>query len=489
MLLVFDVGTTALKGALFTRGGQMHGRAERPLALIPSADPLVQECDALEWVSALREVVAELLGARADRSGGRIEGPIQAVVVSGNGPTLVAVDGSGQPVAPAMTWMDRRGTEEAAIVSRKAGGPVDATFYLPKALWLFRNRPDLYERTTHFLPCPEFLSFLMTGEALTFLPAPQFARYIWGPSLIAAVGMDPTRFPPFVSCGTKIGSVTETGEARLGIPRGVPVVAGGPDFVVSLLGTATVRTGRACIRSGTSEGVNVVWPTAIADPRLLSLGHVIPGLFNISGSISTSGKALEWFRRLTGETRLAYEEIFRRIEEVPPGARGLLFLPYLTGERAPLWDASARGAFLGLSLSHGLPEMTRAVAESTGFAIRDVMEVMTEDGLSIRDLRITGTPSRSPVWNQIKADITGHPILAPAILDSDLAGDASLALFALGDYPSLVDASEAIVSMGTTYEPRSQYRSRYDELFSAYRQAYQGLKMIFPTLSATRRAE
>ena len=286
-----------------------------------------------------------------------------------------------------------------------------------------------------------------------------------------------------------MGSVTAAGEALLGIPRGVPVVSGGPDFVVSLLGTATVRTGRACIRSGTSEGVNVVWPTAIADPRLLSLGHVVPGLFNISGYVSTSGKALEWFRRITGQTSLDYGELFHRIESVPPGSRGLLFLPYLTGERAPLWDPHARGAFLGLTLSHGLAEMTRAVAESTGFAIRDVMEVMVEDGLSIQDLRITGAPSRSPVWNQLKADITGHRIQAPTILDSDLAGDACLALFALGDYPSLADASEAMVSMGTTYEPRTQYRLRYDELFAAYRQAYQGLKTIFPTLSATRSAE
>ena len=122
MLLVFDVGTTALKGALFTRGGQMHGRAERPLALIPSADPLVQECDALEWVSALREVVAELLGAGADRSGGRIEGPIQAVVVSGNGPTLVAVDGSGQPVAPAALAL-RMGGGAGAGASQSAAKP------------------------------------------------------------------------------------------------------------------------------------------------------------------------------------------------------------------------------------------------------------------------------------------------------------------------------------------------------------------------------
>jgi xylulokinase len=153
-----------------------------------------------------------------------------------------------------------------------------------------------------------------------------------------------------------------------------------------------------------------------------------------SGFISTSGKALEWFMRASGGTAAGYERLFGDVAKVPAGADRLLFLPYLAGERSPIWDPDARGAFVGLTLNHGTREMSRAVVESVAYAVRDVIEVMEEAGAPVRDLRITGRPSRSPVWNQIKADVTGRRILVPAAADPDLAGDASLALYGLGDY-------------------------------------------------------
>ena len=179
------------------------------------------------------------------------------MVVSGNGPTLVPVGADGAPLAPAMTWMDRRGVEEARIVSEASGAPTDPTFYLPKALWIFRNRPRLYEQARWFFSCPEYLAYVLTGIPSMFLPTPQYTRYIWDEPLIAALGMDPGQFPPFVPSGRILGPVSPAGEAATGIPAGVPVVSGGPDFIVSLLGTATVAPGRACIRAGTSEGINL----------------------------------------------------------------------------------------------------------------------------------------------------------------------------------------------------------------------------------------
>ena len=494
MLIVFDVGTTALKGAVFSRDGNLLARTSVPLSLLQTPDALQHECDARQWASALRHA-AESLGRAVASQGDCAATQSQAVgagfrpeavVVSGNGPTLVPVDARGDPMAPALTWMDRRAMDEAAAVSECAGHPVDPSFYLPKALWFFRRFPEVYRQTRFFFSCPEYLEYLLTGEAVTFLPAPQFTGYIWDAPIISRLGMDPSRFPPFVPCGRVIGAVSEEGQRRFGIPRGTPVVSGGPDFVVSLLGTATVRPGRACIRSGTSEGVNLCSAVAVADRRLLSLGHVIQPLYNISGTISTSGKALEWIKRITGRETMDYESLFRQVAGVPAGSQGLVFLPYLAGERAPIWDPHARGTFIGLTLSHGVPEMTRAVVESVGMAIRDVLEVMEEQGLVVEDLRITGMPSRSAVWNQVKADITGHRILVPAVADSDLSGDASLARYALGDYPTLAQAAEAMIGIGATYEPDPGRHSRYDDLFLAYRQAYQSLKPLFPKLSTAR---
>ncbi len=477
MVLTVDVGTSVLKAALFQRSGALVSRADAPLTLFPHPDPVRHEVDAREWIRALRALSAKL----------GLDGSVEAVVVSGNGPTLVPVAGDGTPLSNAMTWMDRRGVEEARIVSEKRGSPTDAAFSLPKALWVQRNQPAVYERTRYFFCCPEYVTFVLTGQAVTFLPTPAYTKSImWDAEAVRSLGMDPDKFPPFVAPGARVGVVTAAGEAATGVPAGVPVFAGAPDFIVSLLGTATVAPGRACIRSGTSEGINLCSPRETHDRRLLSVSHVAPGLFNISGVISTSGKALEWFKNATGRAGADYESLFDDIAGVPAGAQRLLFLPYLAGERAPIWDPSARGAFIGLTLNHGRREMTRAVVESVAFAIRDVVEVMEEAGVSVHDLRITGRPSRSSVWNQVKADVTGRRLLVPAQQDSDLVGDACLALFGLGQFDSFVAASEAIVTIGAVFEPDAGRALVYDEMFALYRESYAGLRSVFAKLSTPR---
>ncbi len=478
MILAVDVGTTLLKAGLFKPDGSLVARAEAPLTLQSHADPLWHESDARGWIRGLAAAVRDLPLPAA--------GGLEAVVASGNGPTLVPVDAAGEPLAPAMTWMDRRCVEEAAIVSAKRGSLIDPTFSLPKALWFFRNRPLVYGKTERFFGCPEYVAYVLTGEAAAFLPTPEYTRYYWDEALISAVGMEPSKFPPFLLSGRVMGRVSAAGSAATGVPAGVPVVSGGPDFLVSLLGTATVAAGRACVRSGTSEGINLCSAAPTGDRRLLCVSHIVDGFWNVSGMISTSGKALEWFKNASGRAARSYEELFDEIQDVPAGAGSLLFLPYLAGERAPIWDPAARGAFIGLTLGHGPAEMLRAVAESVGFAVRDVVEVMEEGGLAVRDLRITGRPSRSRSWNQMKADITGRRILVPETPDSDLAGDVCLALRALGRHASVAEAAEAIVRIGGAFEPDPAKQSLYDGMFAAYRESYTGLKAVFSKLSAAR---
>lgn len=241
--------------------------------------------------------------------------------------------------------------------------------------------------------------------------------------------------------------------------------------------------GRACLRAGTSEGVNLCSQTEINDPRLMCVSHIAEGCFNVSGFTSTSGKALEWFKNATGREAADYAELFNDIAGIPAGSNRLLFLPYLAGERAPIWDPDARGAFVELTLNHGRREMTRAVVESVAYSVRDIIEVMEEAGASVRDLRITGRPSRSPLWNQIKADVTGRRILVPAARDSDLMGDACLALYGLGEFGSIAAASDAIVTMSAIFEPDPSNARVYDEMFGLYRESYQGLRSVFANLS------
>jgi xylulokinase len=478
VILAFDIGTSVLKGGVVDFDGVLQSRAEVPVHLNDREDPLVHEADANNWVSALALVAAQLQIPKA--GSGR---EIAAVVISGNGPTLVPVGSKGEPLDFAMTWMDRRGVAEARSIAEVTGQYVDPTFYLPKALWIYRNKPEVYRRTRHFCTCPEFIDLYLTGKAYTVLPSEQFTPYIWTVETIEKLGMDPSKFPPFIRPGELVGEVRLEAEELLGIPAGTPVFAGGPDFVMTLLGTATVRPGRACDRAGTSEGINLCSEQPIKDERLLCLPHIIEGYTNISGIISTSGKALAWFKSITGRADLDYESLFEDICQVPPGSRSLLFLPYLAGERAPLWDPSARGAFVGLTANHGRKEMTRAVVEAVGFAVRDVIEVMGENGLEIGELRVTGGQARSPLWSQIRADITQKKILVPAVQDSELLGDACIGLFALRKYKTLVEASENLVKISKIFTPNPEYRGLYDRLFELYRASYRGLKEVFSELA------
>jgi xylulokinase len=472
MILVLDIGTTVLKGALFEEDGTPLEAGQRPLSIASSrSNPLHHETDAMDWVRGIRD-----LCARFELSP---EKKPTAMVVSGNGPTLVPVGDDDRPLHPAILWMDRRCVEEASIVSGITGFYVDPTFYLPKALWFHRQAPEIYEKTRFFFSCSEYINYLLTGHAATVFPTDDYKRYFWTEESVVQLGMEWEKFPDSVRLGAHLGDTTTTAHEMLGVPPGVPVYAGGPDFIVSIIGTGTVEAGRACDRAGTSEGINLCTKQVVSDPRLLCVRHVIEGYNNVSGMVSTSGKAVQWFKEITGNGDAPFADLFRHIEAVPAGANKLVFLPYLAGERAPIWDPNARGAFIGLTMNHGRREMTRAVVESVGFAIRDIITVMEEIDLSVEDVRITGGQARSDLWIQIKADITGKRFLSPVMKDAELAGDLCIALFGSGRHESLAEAAEAAVQIERTFEPNREHRQLYDDLFAVYRESYAGLKEVF----------
>ncbi|HEY9054616.1 MAG TPA: FGGY-family carbohydrate kinase [Rectinemataceae bacterium] len=494
MILAVDLGTSSAKAALFSRKGDVLAVGSSPIDKIASpqsgvsADPMAQEVDAEAWSRAFARLLPDLRSRAAQAEAGRGNEALECIAVSGNGPSLVPVGDSGLPLAPAITWMDRRAVTEAAMASKVAGRPLDPTYNLPKALWFKRFKPDMYERTARFSSCPEYLCGRLTGCWRTFLPAQGFQPIIWDSASLRALGLDESKFPPFIGLGQVLGRVSLSASREFGIPEGIPVVSGGPDFVVSLIGTATTRPGRACDRAGSSEGINLCHEGSFPqDSRLLVMPHVIEPYLNVSGAISTTGRALAWFMEASRAGGGDFEELFDSIGMVEPGAGRLVFLPYLAGERAPLWDPDARAAFLGLNLTHRFEHMARAVAESAGYAIRDVVEAMGSRGAKVSELRVSGGPARNPAWNQIKADITGLPLLVPRFPHAELMGDLCLALSALGDYPGPAEAAETLVTMERAHEPIAALRSLYDDLFGAYQEGYRALKPVFARLAAGQR--
>ncbi len=319
MILAYDIGTTFLKGAVVTETGRVVARAQVPVRASDGGGAGRFEVDADAWLSGVALVTAQL--------GLREKEGLRAVVVSANGPTLVPVDEDCEPLAPALSWRDRRGQEEADLIAEFTDTPVDPSFYLPKTFWIMRHDPELYERTRWFLPCAEFIDFFLTGSAVRILPSRLFAEFFWNETAVPRLHMDADKLPPFADMGDIIGAVTARASDTLGIPSGLPVIAGGPDFVMSILGTASVQPGRVCDRAGTSEGINLCWSAPVRDPRLLCFPHVARGSFNVAAMMSGSGSSLEWAARSLTEKPSDVEALLREVQAAPAGAESSCSFP------------------------------------------------------------------------------------------------------------------------------------------------------------------
>lgn len=478
MILAVDIGTTRIKAALFDAEGRSF-----KLEIVDLPDEssnYYEEINARLWLKAFSEIISRLIATREKNE-------LKAIVICGNGPTILPIDERGEPLAPAITWLDRRAQQEAKEASIALNYSLDAAFNLPKILWMRQHLPNIYNRAHLFVSCPEFIAGRLSGEWTTCLPNQGYTRIIWDTKALEMLRLDIEKFPRFVGVGEIVGYIHDHAAREFGLPNGLPVVMGGPDFIASLLGTATVKPGRTCDKAGTSEGINLCSERDIGDEEaLLVMPHIIPPYFNISGVISSSGIALSWFksRFLPQED---FETVYARIASAEPGAEGLVFLPYLAGERSPHWDPNARAVFLGLGLNHDLSTMARAVLEGTAFAIREVLDVMESRGATVHDMRATGTPSLSPIWNQIKADITGKQLMVSSFPEPELAGCLAIGRFALGEESTLAEAAEKVFMPAEIFEPRKETESMYCELYEVYLDSYRRLADLFPTISVLQR--
>ncbi len=478
MILAIDIGTTAVKCGLFAHDREAENDATPGSCIAVGRAPVAaegvrEETDAHVWSNAVQAAIARLPhAARA----------VTACVVTGNGPTLIPCDAAGEPAGPALTWLHAHARQEAREVAARTGIAVDASFPLPKALWLARRRPATFERSAWLLSCAEWVVFLLTGCAHTAIGAHGVDRFYWSDEALAALGLDASRFPPFAVAGEEIGTVTGQAAKRFGIAAGARVYAGAADFQMALIGSATVRAGRTLDRSGSSEGINHASPAPVDDPRLIVLPHLVDGLHNLGGVTSASGRALSWLARSASPSPVAVSAAVERGAAAPAGARRALFLPYLSGERTPHWNAEASAAFLGLTLRHGWDEMARAVLESVGFAIRQIIAILAEHGRRVEELTACGGPARHDAWNRIKADVTGVPVRTLANPEADLVGCACVALTAEGHFADLASAAAALVRPGREFEPDRSLAGLYAELFDAYQRAGGALQPLYPHL-------
>ncbi len=507
-LLGMDCGTTNLKAIILGEDGTVAAEASRQSTFLsPGAN--MQEQDANDWWKHTVEIFREL----TQEVGPEVVKKIRGICISSHTVSLLAVDAEGKPLRNALTYQDSRSVGELNEILdavgfdrfvRIVGGQPSVAFLPNKILWFKRNEPELFAKTRYFLQASSYINFRLTGVMSSDIDQASRTQCMdcssmeWSPEIGEVLGVDLTKMlPPLYLMDEIIGTVTEEAARETGLISGIPVLAGCSDAMASMFATGMSRLGDAGESSGTTSLVFVGSRTKSApDVPVVTRPCPIEGMpWIFDAPIQSSGAAIKWFiEKMAGE-ECAYakahgKNIYTYLNELAleskPGAGGLLFFPYLLGERAPLWNDYARGMFIGLSMDVKRADLVRSVFEGTAFALRHVMETVRESGAEANVLRICGGGAKSPTWTKIKASMLHMPVYVLDEKSGDVpVGDALIAGNKVGVFPNLSEASRRIVKVREVVEPIPEWTAAYDRLYPYYVEMYRHLDQDLKSLRDT----
>jgi xylulokinase len=492
VVLGIDVSTTATKavvldpaGAVLAIGTAAYG-FEQPHPLWSEQDP------ALWWdgaVAAIRGALGEAGVAASD---------IEGIGLTGQMHGLVVLDAAGEVLRPSILWNDQRTGAECDLIRatigperlvRITGNDALTGFTAPKLAWVRAHEPDVWARVAHVLLPKDYLRYRLTGEyamdkadgAGTQLF--DLAARDWSPVMLDALGIDPGWMPPTFEGPEVTGTLTAAAAAATGLRAGTPVMAGGGDQAANAVGVGAVVPGRVALSLGTSGVVFATTDAPLFEPagRVHAFCHAVPGKWHMMSVMLSAAGSLRWFRDAIAPG-VEFGELVDAAAEVPAGSDGLLFLPYLSGERSPHPDPLARGAFVGLTLAHDRRHLTRAVLEGVAFGLRDGLDLMTGAGMPApAQIRASGGGTASPLWRQILADVLQAEIATVSTTEGAAYGAGLLAAVGAGWFPTVEAAADAVVVATPTAAPGAD-APRYAALHTRYRELYPALAPSFRRL-------
>lgn len=482
-LLGIDVGTSALKAALFTPDGRAAAQASRGYAT-RHPQPGWAEQDPADWWAAACAATREALDAAGARPG-----EVACVGVDGQSWAAVAVDAQGEALLPTPIWTDTRAREECAQLERLAGAealfacsgnPLGPGYTLPKIRWYQRHAPQAMARAAAVLQSNGYIVRRLTGECTQDasqgygLACFDVRRGRWDLDLARALQVPAQLLAPVRACHEVVGRVTAQAAALTGLLAGTPVVAGGLDAACGALGAGVTEPGQTQEQGGQAGGMSICLDAPVADPRLILSQHVAPGRWLLQGGTTGGGGALKWLREQVCP-ELSFEQMSELAAGVPAGSGGVLFLPYMEGERSPLWNPDARGAFYGLRYGVGRAHLVRAMMEGVAFSLRHNLDVAAAAGARAGTLRAMGGAANSRVWTQIKADVTGRAIEVPGSDTATALGAAMLAGMGAGVYADAAEAART-VRVTRTHRPDAAACAAYEARYAAYLELSQRLQ-------------
>ena len=492
-----DVSTTGAKALLIDGEGRVVSSATTPLRLL-TPRPLWSEQQPHEWWTGATTSIKGAL----EQAG--VEGTaIAAIGLTGQMHGLVTLGERGEVLRPAILWNDQRTAAQCDEIRTRMGGKrrlVEITgndaltgFTAPKILWVREHEPEVYARIHHILLPKDYLRYRLTGDfamdkadgsgTLLF----DLRNRTWSPEVLAALEIPPEWLPPTFE-GTEItGRVSEAAAEATGLAVGTPVVAGSGDQAAGAVGVGAVRSGIVSLVLGTSGVVFAPTEAPLIEPegRLHAFCHALLERWHLMGVTLSAAGSLQWYRD-TLAAEVDFDELLAEAEGADAGSDGLLFLPYLSGERTPYPDPLARGAFVGLTLRHQRAHLTRALLEGVAFSLRDCFSLLQEAGLGgIEEVRVSGGGARSPLWRQVVASVLGVALVSVQADEGAAYGAALLAGVGVGEWPSVPAACEVGVRLGERVEPRSADIEVYARAYAEYRALYPALKPTFQRLSGS----
>jgi xylulokinase len=489
-VLGLDVSTTATKAVILDRAGAVRSSAavEYPFE---TPHPRWSEQDPNVWWSSAVGVIRTAV----DAAGGD---EVEAVGLAGQMHGLVALDAQDRVLRPAILWNDQRTEAECDqirdVLGRErliaiTGNDALPGFTAPKLVWVRRHEPDVWSRIAHVLLPKDLVRLRLTGDhavdradgAGTLLF--DLAARDWSDEVLSALGLDPSWLPRTYEGPDVTGSVTQEAAEATGLLAGTPVVAGGGDQAAAAVGVGAVDLGVVSVSLGTSGVVFTATDAPRFEPegRLHAFCHSVPERWHLMGVMLSAAGSLRWFRDVVAPD-MGFADLVEEAAGVPAGGDGLLFLPYLTGERTPHPDPAARGAFVGLTIHHRRAHLTRAVLEGVAFGLRDSLELAMGVGIQVSgSIRATGGGSRSAIWRRILADVLEAPVATTSTSEGAGQGAAMLAAVGVGWFATVEDACRELVRLGDVVDPSQEART-YEDVYARYRALYPALA---PTFHAT----
>ncbi len=504
-LLGIDLGTTGVKSALFsTENSQVLSSVTIEYPLFYPQPGWAEQNPADWWRATLQAISSCLEQAKVL---GVQPADVKGVGLSGQMHGIVLLDENDQVLRPAIIWADQRSEPQCRWMTERVGeqrlielisNPALPGFSAPKILWVREHEPEIFARTRRILLPKDYIRYLLTGEqgieisdaAGTCLLDVKQGQ--WSREVLSAIELNLDLLPPVVQAGAVCGTITSAVAALSGLAAGTPVAGGGADNACGAVGNGVVRPGLGLVSIGTSGIVLAHSDTPVVDrsgpiPRVHTFNHAVPNAWYLMGVTQGAGLSLRWVRDNLGLPEMAlerwsgidaYDLLGREAAPVAPGSEGLIFLPYMQGERTPHLDAYARGGWIGLTASHTRQHLIRSVLEGVAFSLKDGYMILKEQGLNLEQIRITGGGGKSLLWRQIIADVLGVELVTTNAEEGPAFGAALLAGVAAGTYSSVQQACEINVKELERTRPQPETEAAYDRAYEVYQALYPALKPI-----------